>query len=231
MCAKYSNWYLLVQDLTDKFRYEYSKLWLSILKVDRDGMRDHCLNLGVTKDLYPLFACMLTGRPWNSVIGGIDRVKQSAKEVSHIWCSMSSIVRMKCVSPQTERRTAKYNIDSDTAHIRRFGTGRSSNAAGTEDKRFNSQHRKYARNTKSNDLFLGDVQMLCENRLQSGQVQDQVKVAICQNFGTGKVVTVQIECVLFAEGDTRFQFIFSNTASDVAVQIVFVVQIVNVFFC
>lgn len=82
------------QDLTDKFRYEYSKLWLSILKVDREGMRNHCLNLGVSKDLYPLFACMLTGRPWNSVIGGIDRVKQSAKEVLNNSTSLKILLKI-----------------------------------------------------------------------------------------------------------------------------------------
>lgn len=68
------------QTLTDEFRYQYSKLWLSILNVDRKGMRFHTGKLGIKGDLYPLFACMLTGRPWESVIAGIDRIKPNAAE-------------------------------------------------------------------------------------------------------------------------------------------------------
>lgn len=69
------------QNLTDRFRYNYSKLWLSILKVDREGMRYHSGTLGIKRELYPLFACMLTGRPWESVVAGIDKTKQSSEEV------------------------------------------------------------------------------------------------------------------------------------------------------
>lgn len=70
----------LYASLTNKFRYEYSKLWLSILSIDRSAMRYHANNLGVEGDLYGLFACMITGRPWESVIRGIDRVSQSDEE-------------------------------------------------------------------------------------------------------------------------------------------------------
>ncbi|XP_055317647.1 aarF domain-containing kinase 1 [Sitodiplosis mosellana] len=70
----------LYANLTDEFRYQYSKLWLSILNVDRKGMRFHTGKLGIKGDLYPLFACMLTGRPWESVIAGIDRIKPNAAE-------------------------------------------------------------------------------------------------------------------------------------------------------
>ncbi|XP_031629897.1 aarF domain-containing kinase-like [Contarinia nasturtii] len=70
----------LYANLTDEFRYTYSKLWLSILNVDRKGMRFHTGKLGIKGDLYPLFACMLTGRPWESVIAGIDRIKPNEAE-------------------------------------------------------------------------------------------------------------------------------------------------------
>lgn len=46
-------------------------------------MRQHCLNLGIKRDLYPLFACMLTGRPWESVVAGINKTPHSSSEVSH----------------------------------------------------------------------------------------------------------------------------------------------------
>lgn len=62
----------LYANLTDKFRFEYSKLWMSILRVDRVGMKRHCNNLGIRGELYGLFACMVTGRPWESVMAGLS---------------------------------------------------------------------------------------------------------------------------------------------------------------
>lgn len=50
------------------------------MNVDRKGMRYHTGKLGIKGDLYPLFACMLTGRPWESVIAGIDRIRPNAAE-------------------------------------------------------------------------------------------------------------------------------------------------------
>lgn len=47
-------------------------------------MRNHSKTLGIKRELYPLFACMLTGRPWESVVAGIDKTKQSAQEVRNI---------------------------------------------------------------------------------------------------------------------------------------------------
>ncbi|XP_017474494.1 PREDICTED: uncharacterized aarF domain-containing protein kinase 1 [Rhagoletis zephyria] len=70
----------LYANLTDKFRYEYSKLWLSILNVDRQAMRVHSQNLGIKGDLYGLFACMVTGRPWETLIQGINKVKYTKEE-------------------------------------------------------------------------------------------------------------------------------------------------------
>lgn len=73
----------LYANLTDKFRFEYSKLWMSILRVDRVGMKRHCNNLGIRGELYGLFACMVTGRPWESVMAGLSSSKTDVdKEVS-----------------------------------------------------------------------------------------------------------------------------------------------------
>lgn len=43
-------------------------------------MKEHTKNLGIQPNLYPLFACMLTGRPWESVVAGIDKIKQTKAE-------------------------------------------------------------------------------------------------------------------------------------------------------
>lgn len=36
-------------------------------------MRLHSKNLGIDDNMYGLFACMVTGRPWDSILKGIDR--------------------------------------------------------------------------------------------------------------------------------------------------------------
>lgn len=43
-------------------------------------MRYHTSKLGIKGDLYPLFACMLTGRPWESVIAGVTKTKPTSAE-------------------------------------------------------------------------------------------------------------------------------------------------------
>ncbi|CAD7089546.1 unnamed protein product [Hermetia illucens] len=70
----------LYANLTDKFRYEYSKLWLSILRVDRNAMRLHATNLGIQDNLYGLLACMVTGRSWDSILSGVDKTKYTSAE-------------------------------------------------------------------------------------------------------------------------------------------------------
>uniref|UniRef100_A0A182JC41 Protein kinase domain-containing protein n=1 Tax=Anopheles atroparvus TaxID=41427 RepID=A0A182JC41_ANOAO len=70
----------LYAELSEKFRYNYSKLWLSILRVDQAGMKQYAQALGVEGSMWGLFACMVTGRPWNSVILGVDKVQQDDAE-------------------------------------------------------------------------------------------------------------------------------------------------------
>lgn len=54
-------------------------------------MRTHCLNLGVKRELYPLFACMLTGRAWESVMAGVQRKHHTAGE-KEVLQSTTSLV-------------------------------------------------------------------------------------------------------------------------------------------
>ncbi|KAE8750039.1 hypothetical protein FOCC_FOCC003163 [Frankliniella occidentalis] len=69
----------LYADLTNQFRWEYSKLWLSILNSDIDGMKTHSQNLGVG-EMWPLFACMVSGRTWNTIMSGVDKVNFTDSE-------------------------------------------------------------------------------------------------------------------------------------------------------
>ncbi|XP_063362677.1 aarF domain-containing kinase 1 [Cydia amplana] len=70
----------LYANLTDKFRYHYSKLWLAIIRRDREEMRLHSEALGIRSQLYGLFACIVTGRPWESIMKGIENTKPSNSE-------------------------------------------------------------------------------------------------------------------------------------------------------
>ncbi|KRT78731.1 hypothetical protein AMK59_8318 [Oryctes borbonicus] len=58
----------------------YANLWLSILSRDRVSMKFHASKLGLEGSMYGIFACMVTGRTWDSIISGIDRKKQTAQE-------------------------------------------------------------------------------------------------------------------------------------------------------
>ncbi len=78
---QFQNKYIYFQNLTDRFRYVYSKLWLSILKVDRKGMRYYTEQLGIKSNLYGLFVCMVSGRPWESVSAGVTKRVSDEREV------------------------------------------------------------------------------------------------------------------------------------------------------
>ena len=59
----------LYRQLDDGLRLEYAGLWRSLIHADEAGIRRHCaaLNAG---DAVPLFAGMLTQRPWEEVSEG-----------------------------------------------------------------------------------------------------------------------------------------------------------------
>ncbi|XP_011505757.1 PREDICTED: uncharacterized aarF domain-containing protein kinase 1 [Ceratosolen solmsi marchali] len=69
----------LYAELSDKFRWEYSKLWLAILNSDKVAMQKHSANLGVN-DMYGLLACMVSGRTWDTIINGVQKIRYSSDE-------------------------------------------------------------------------------------------------------------------------------------------------------
>lgn len=73
----------LYQELTDNFRVNYCNLWQALIAADMDGIRRYSQRLGAG-ELYPLFACMLTARSWDSVNRGISQGPVSAKEAQEI---------------------------------------------------------------------------------------------------------------------------------------------------
>ncbi|XP_069639865.1 aarF domain-containing protein kinase 1 isoform X2 [Haliaeetus albicilla] len=69
----------LYQVLSESFRMDYCHLWQALIKADMKRVQKYSQRLGAG-DLYPLFACMLTARSWESVNRGIDRSPVSASE-------------------------------------------------------------------------------------------------------------------------------------------------------
>jgi len=54
------------RQISDSFRKSYALLWQSLIFGDAEGIKEHsqAMNAG---DMYPLFAGMLTNRPWDEV--------------------------------------------------------------------------------------------------------------------------------------------------------------------
>ncbi|XP_015439695.1 PREDICTED: uncharacterized aarF domain-containing protein kinase 1 [Dufourea novaeangliae] len=69
----------LYADLSNEFRWEYSKLWLAIFDSNKNAMQMHCAKLGVP-DLYGLLACMVSGRSWKAIMAGIQKTKYDINE-------------------------------------------------------------------------------------------------------------------------------------------------------
>ncbi|XP_004624946.1 uncharacterized aarF domain-containing protein kinase 1 [Octodon degus] len=79
----------LYQVLTEAFRIDYCHLWQSLIWTDMEKVKRYsqCLGAG---ELYPLFACMLTARSWDSVNRGISHAPVTATEDSEIRSNAAS---------------------------------------------------------------------------------------------------------------------------------------------
>ena len=69
-----------LQTLKDDFRLKYCQLWKSIIDRNMTGIKKYSEALG-TGELFPLFACMITGRSWNSLNKGITEESFTKEEV------------------------------------------------------------------------------------------------------------------------------------------------------
>ncbi|XP_050313601.1 aarF domain-containing kinase 1 [Anthonomus grandis grandis] len=78
--------------LKDDFRINYANLWLSILDRDRKGMRLYSQNLGIQGDIYGLFACMVTGRTWDTIMKGIEREQFSSGEKDFVQANFTGLL-------------------------------------------------------------------------------------------------------------------------------------------
>lgn len=58
--------------LPSELRINYSKLWMSVINRDIEGIKRSSEALGVGH-MYGLLACVITSKPWKSVLKGVDR--------------------------------------------------------------------------------------------------------------------------------------------------------------
>lgn len=72
-----------LQVLTEEFRLDYCHLWQSLIWTDMERVKLYSQRLGAA-ELYPLFACMLTARSWDSVKRGIGQAPVTATEVGDL---------------------------------------------------------------------------------------------------------------------------------------------------
>eukprot|EP00045_Choanoeca_perplexa_P013373 m.151540 g.151540 ORF g.151540 m.151540 type:complete len:619 (-) comp16340_c0_seq5:1756-3612(-) len=61
----------LYRELSTDFRLAYCRLWRSLLEGNATDIKEHAAYMNVG-ELYPLFAAMLTYKPWDDVVGGAD---------------------------------------------------------------------------------------------------------------------------------------------------------------
>jgi aarF domain-containing kinase len=70
----------LYQNLSEQFRYNYANIWMSILEKDIKKLEILTKHFNVG-EYFALFACIITGRSWDAISQGIDKVKFTSIEV------------------------------------------------------------------------------------------------------------------------------------------------------
>jgi len=85
------NFVLFIQQLPTEFRENYAKLWMSIIRSNVHEIEEVSEKLGV-KELHGIFACMVSGRSWNAILGGIDQRKKTSEEEKEIKDDASKYV-------------------------------------------------------------------------------------------------------------------------------------------
>lgn len=81
------------RQLDDEFRREYAGLWKALFFADVEGIKDCSMKMNAG-ELYPLFASMLTMRPWEAITNpNLDHKERLAPPAQDEVC----ILRMHCV--------------------------------------------------------------------------------------------------------------------------------------
>lgn len=74
----------LYTTLPEKFRLNYSQMWLAIINADLENIKKYGIELGAG-DLFPLLAGILVAKPWEAIAAGLTKPKKkdNNKEVSY----------------------------------------------------------------------------------------------------------------------------------------------------
>mmetsp|Transcript_20714 Transcript_20714/g.53084 ORF Transcript_20714/g.53084 Transcript_20714/m.53084 type:complete len:534 (+) Transcript_20714:223-1824(+) len=81
----------LYRVIDDNFRREYAALWQALILADHEGIKRHSASMNAG-DAYPLFAAMLTTRPWDQItrssidhlfVPGTEEDKQTIQKYAH----------------------------------------------------------------------------------------------------------------------------------------------------
>ena len=72
-----------IQQLPTEFKEDYANLWMSIIRSNEKEIEKNAQKLGVG-ELYGHFACMVAGRTWNAIMGGIEKQKKTLTEQEEI---------------------------------------------------------------------------------------------------------------------------------------------------
>ncbi|EDV29109.1 uncharacterized protein TRIADDRAFT_19989 [Trichoplax adhaerens] len=81
----------LYQKLTDDFRISYCRLWQSLIEADLDAVKKYCAELRAG-EMYPLLACIISGRSWNSIKSGISNKPIDKAEMDEIAGTASQLL-------------------------------------------------------------------------------------------------------------------------------------------
>jgi len=73
----------LYTQLSNQFRWNYSRLWQGIINRDVAGIKAAATDLDIGH-LYHLFTCMVTGRSWSSIEKGLDMAQKTKGESAEI---------------------------------------------------------------------------------------------------------------------------------------------------
>ena len=79
----------LLQELTDKFRLNYCRLWQALMNNDHDSIKQYCGELQAGP-LYRLLACMVTARAWANIEAGLTKTTRSSAEVGDMLFNVAA---------------------------------------------------------------------------------------------------------------------------------------------
>lgn len=68
----------LYKRISPEFRREYAGLWRSLILADEQGIKEHSQKMNAA-EMYPLFASMLTARPWDQIVKRRDDVGKNLR--------------------------------------------------------------------------------------------------------------------------------------------------------